>query len=77
VLAEACETVKVRPPIVNVPVRAAAPVLTATLNVTAPSPVPLDPDEIAIHGASLLAVHEQDPAAETLTVPVPPAAAAL
>jgi hypothetical protein len=56
--AAACETVSVRPAMVSVPVRA-APVLAATVNDTAPLPVPFVVDVIVIHGALLTALHAQ------------------
>jgi hypothetical protein len=43
---------------VNVPVRA-APAFAATVNVTVPFAVPLDPDAIEIHATVLAAVHGQ------------------
>ena len=50
------------------------PVLAATLNLTVPSPVPLAPDVIVIHGSLLTAVHEQLAVVLTATLPLPPAA---
>jgi hypothetical protein len=68
-------TVKVRPAIVIVPLRA-APVFAATLNDTLPLPLPLAPLVIVIHVTLATAVHAQvllD--AVTVTVLAPPAAA--
>ena len=59
---------------VMVPVRA-APVFAATLNATEPLPEPLAPEVTVTHAALLLAVQLQPLAADTATVPVPPAAA--
>jgi hypothetical protein len=50
------------------------PFVAATVNVTAPDPLPLDPDVIVIHGALLVAVQAHSAAALTLTVRVPPPA---
>jgi hypothetical protein len=50
--AAACDTVNVRLAIEMLPVRA-APAFAATVNVTAPSPLPLEPDVIVIHGTLL------------------------
>ena len=58
---------------VRVPVRA-APLFEATLNVTAPMPVPLAPATTVIHGAWLVAVREQPAVPLTATVTEPPAA---
>ena len=74
-LLAACVTVNARPAIVSVPVRA-APVLAATLNVTVPLPVPVEPDATVIHSTAVVAVHWHVAPAETVTgVPAPPAAA--
>ena len=72
--AAACVTVNVWPAIVRVPERA-SPGLTATLNATGPSPLPLEPEVMVTHDALLPAVQAQLVPAETTTVPVPPAAA--
>jgi len=67
----ACDTVKVCPPIVNVPVRAAA-VFAATPNATAPLPVPDAPLVTVNHGALARAVHAHVFAeAVTATEPAP------
>jgi hypothetical protein len=72
--AAACDTVNVRLAIEMVPVRA-APVFTATLNLTEPFPVPLDPDVTVIHDTLLPADHSHVfCVAVTAIVPVPPAA---
>ncbi|MCU1386108.1 MAG: hypothetical protein JWL71_4805 [Acidobacteria bacterium] len=69
----ACVTVKVWPPIVSVPARA-APVFAATLKLTVPLPVPDAPPVTVSHPALALAVHVQLPAeAVTATDPEPPA----
>jgi len=71
--AAACDTVKVCPPIVNVPVRA-APVFAATPNATVPLPVPDAPLVTVNHAAFALAVHAQLFAeAVTAIEPEPPA----
>jgi hypothetical protein len=74
-VAAACETVKVLPAIVSVPLRA-APVFCTTLKLTVPLPVPLPPLVTVIHGALDAAVHVQLVPAVTVTESVPPAAAA-
>lgn len=57
---------------VNVAVRA-APVFAATVNVTVPFAVPLDPDAIEIHATVLAAVHGQPVEAVTDTdIPAEP-----
>jgi hypothetical protein len=57
---------------VNVPVRA-APAFAATVNVTVPFAMPLDPDAIEIHTTLLTAVHGQPGEAVTETdVPAEP-----
>jgi hypothetical protein len=48
--------------------------LAATLNATAPLPVPVAPDVTVIHVALLTAVHAHVACVVTFTVPVPPAA---
>ena len=62
------------PAMVRVPERA-PPVLAATLNATAPFPLPLAPEVTVTHPAPLLAVQAQPLPADTATVPVPPDAA--
>jgi hypothetical protein len=64
-------TVKVRPAIERVPERA-GPSVRSTVNATVPLPDPFEPAVIAIHGTRLDAFHEQPPAVETDTDPVPP-----
>jgi hypothetical protein len=71
-----CVTVKVRPAMLAVPVRA-APGLPATLSVTDPAPAPDAPEAIVIHEALDAAVHAHEAAAETVTAVVPPAAASV
>ena len=61
-------TVTVWPATVNVPVRAVPVVLAATLNVTEPMPDPLAPAVTVIQDVVVVAVHEQDVPAMTLTV---------
>jgi hypothetical protein len=71
----ACETVKVCPAMVIVPVRA-PPEFAATLNSTVPFPLPLAPDVTVTQEALLVAVHAQLLVVETATVlPALPAAA--
>ena len=70
--AAACDTVKVCPPMVSVPVRAAA-VFAATLNATVPLPVPEAPLVTVNHAALALAVHAQV-FADAVTVTDPAAA---
>jgi hypothetical protein len=70
--AAACDTVKVCPAIVSVPERAAAAVLAAIANPTAPLPVPDAPLVTVSHGAFDAAVHVQVVAeAVTATLPDP------
>jgi hypothetical protein len=66
-----CLTVKVRPAIVNVPVRLSSLEFLSTLNLTEPLPVPLAPDVIVIQFALLVAVHPQPVPADTVMVPCP------
>jgi len=61
-------TVTVWPATVNVPVRAVPVVLAAMLNVTEPMPDPLAPAVTVIHDVVVVAVHEQDVPAVTLSV---------
>jgi hypothetical protein len=63
--------VSVWPAIVRVPIRA-TPLLTSTLTVTKPSPVPAAPDATVIHASRLTAVHAHPAVACTVTVAVPP-----
>jgi hypothetical protein len=67
-LAPACATLKARPAMVSEPDRE-APVFAATLNVTEPFPVPVEPDVTVIHDAWLLAVHPHRLCTDTATVP--------
>lgn len=69
-------TVKVRPAMVSVPVRA-APLFAATVKPTDPFPEPLAPEVMLSHAAWLVALQVQlPPDAVTVTgVPLPPAAA--
>jgi hypothetical protein len=64
-------TVILAEPTVSVPVRA-RPVFVATLNPTEPSPVPLVPDVIVIHGPVAVEVQEQSLSVATLIETVPP-----
>ena len=67
-----CVAVKVWPPIVIVPLRA-APGFVLTVKATLPLPVPELPLEIAIQLAFDVAVHEQPLSVDvTVTAPVPP-----
>jgi hypothetical protein len=65
-------TVKVRPAMVSVPLRA-GPVVAAAAYWTSPLPLPLEPDEIVSHGALLDAVQPQPFPALTVTLPLDPA----
>ena len=71
----AWETVNVLPAINSMPLRA-APVLAATAKDTEPSPLPVRPLEIVIHGTSEVAVHAQPDPAVTDTEPLSPDACA-
>jgi hypothetical protein len=75
--AAACVTVRVWPPIVSVPVRA-APVFAAALNETVPLPLP-DAPLVMVSQSALFetADHVQPPAVDTFTEPVPPAGSTL
>jgi len=74
----ACVTVKVLPPIVNVPVRLVVNAFAATSNITDPFPFPLAPAVTVIHAALLVAVQAHPVAAVTVTAaPVAPVAATL
>jgi hypothetical protein len=71
-----CETVKVCPAMVIVPLRGAPVVLGVPLNSTEPLPVPLAPDATVSHAALLVAIHGQDADVVTATgLPGPPPAA--
>ena len=52
----------------------AKPTLGATENPTVPLAVPLAPEEMAIHGSPVVAVHGHPPGVATFTVPDPPLA---
>ena len=58
----------------NVPVRLPLPLWSPTMNATVPLPLPLVPDDILIQPSSLRAVHAHPDPADTVTVPLPPAA---
>ena len=68
-----CETVKVWPAIVSVPLRA-APVFAATEKLTVPLPFPDAPEVTVIQLSALTAVHAQPVSAVTETDRVPPPA---
>ena len=70
-----CVTVKVRPAIVNTPLRS-APVFAAAVKPTEPLPVPAAPDvTVSQAGALLTAVHAHVAVVVTPTCPDPPPAA--
>jgi hypothetical protein len=73
----ACDTVKVWPAIVSVPVRAVVEVFAAMLKLTLPLPDPLVPDVKVIQLALLVALHPHPAPAVMFVLPVPPAAATL
>src|SRR5439155_1028563 len=73
----ACDTVKVCPAIVSVPVRELVPVLAATVKATLPLPVWLLPPVKVIELALLATVHAHALVVVTVVLPVPPAAATL
>lgn len=66
-LTPACETVKVRPPIVMVPERLVGLVFGATEYWTVPFPSPDAPDVTVSHAALLEALHEQPAVVDTAT----------
>jgi hypothetical protein len=68
-------TVKVRPPMVSVPLRG-APVLAETVIVTLPFPDPTPTPATPSHATLLAAVHEHPASTWTLTTVVPPPAPA-
>lgn len=68
-----CDTVKVWPAIVSVPLRA-GPSFAATENATEPLPVPDAPFVILIHAAPDAAVQVHPAPAVTVTVPLAPGA---
>lgn len=69
----ACDTVKVWPAIVSVPLRA-GPVLAPTLNTTEPAPPPFAPEVMVMNETLLVALHGQFPPVDTETdAPVTPA----
>ena len=67
-----CETVKVFPAAVIVPVRDVELMLVATSNAIVPEPLPLAPLVIVSQAALLVAVQLQASSALMPTVPVPP-----
>lgn len=74
----ACDTVKVWPAIVTVPVRGSVPLFAAYDSATAPLPVPLAADVIVTQAAFEDAAHAHVEAdAVTATDPLPPDAATL
>jgi hypothetical protein len=73
--AAACVTVKICPPIVIVPTRATVAGFAATLNLTAPVPVPDVAPVIDSQGTLGDAVQGQLEVVDMFTVPEPPAAA--
>ena len=75
--AAACETVKVCPAIVAVPVRVVVAVFAATVRPTVPLPLPLAPLATVIQGAALDAVQLQLVPLVTETLADCPAAGAL
>ena len=76
-LAAACDTGRVLPAMLIVPVRA-LPGLAVALNPTEPLPVPLAPDVTVSHDTLLVALHRHVDCVETATGdPAPPAAARL
>ena len=69
---------KVRPAIVKVPVRLLPVLFAATVNLTEPFPLPLDPLVIEIQFALLTAVHAQPDCVATDTgPPLPPSLSTL
>jgi hypothetical protein len=72
--AAACWIVKDCPAMFKVADRGAPDAFASTANCTVPSPLPLAPDVTRTHDSAVDAVHEQLPAALTLTPPVPPSA---
>jgi hypothetical protein len=64
----ACVTVTVWPATVNVPVRGLPVAFCAMENETAPMPEPVAPDVIVSHEVVVVAVHEQEVPAMTLSV---------
>jgi hypothetical protein len=62
---------------VTVPVREVPAVFAATFSDTVPLPVPVAPAITVIHDALLVAVREQPVVPVTVTLTVPPAAAAV
>jgi len=67
-----CVTVSVRPAIVSVPVRCEVTVDAATVNVTLPLPLPVDPFVTVIHETLLCDVQLQAAVVATADDPVPP-----
>jgi hypothetical protein len=70
--AAASLTVKVRPPIVSVPLRDVVVVLGSALKPTVPAPVPAAPDVTVSQLLLLVAVQSQPAGAVMPTLPVPP-----
>ena len=70
--AACCETVKVCPPAVIVPVRGVVVEFAATLNVTVPLPEPFAPPVMVIQLALLVAVHVHPVDVVTVNEPLPP-----
>ena len=69
-----CDTVKVKPAMVIVPIRAVGVVFSATVKATVPLPLRVELSVTAIHGALLTAVHVQPDVVVTVTgPPFPPA----
>jgi hypothetical protein len=71
--AAACDTVKISPAIVSVPVRPVVAAFAATLKFTVPLPLPVAPLVTVIHGTAAVAVQEQPPIEVTAAEPEPPA----
>jgi hypothetical protein len=72
--AAAWETVTLWPAITSVPVRGEVSELATAEYWTVPLPLPLAPEGIVSHPASLAAVHAQPSPADTLIEPLPPPA---
>lgn len=64
-------TVKALPAMVRMPERLAVVGLAATVYVTVPGPIPLEPLVIVNHATPLLAVHAQLAPVSTATLPLP------
>jgi hypothetical protein len=72
-----CDTEKVCPATVNVPLRGLVLLLAVAFHVTVPLPVPLAGVQVNQLGALLTGVHAQPMPAVTLNVPLPAAATGL